>query len=241
MRIAIVGPGRLGRSLDQLWRRSGHVPSLFGRGEHPEGDVVVLTVPDREIRNVAALLEGDRRPVLHCSGVSSLEVLEPLPQRGSLHPLMTFPGPEISMPDLDGVPAAVDGIDEQVCTLAETLARDIGLRPVRVPGDRRLYHGAAVMAGNFATVLLAHAGRVLSEAGVDPVEARAMLAPLALTSLRNAVDDPVLALTGPLARGDMDVLASHRTALNEHGLNDLVDWFDTMVTQGTKLATEPSK
>jgi predicted short-subunit dehydrogenase-like oxidoreductase (DUF2520 family) len=243
MRIGIVGPGRLGRSLEVLWSRAGHDVRLTGRDQPPweDGDAWVLTVPDRALTPLAATLQGTRRPVLHCSGVSPLDVLAPLPRRGSFHPLMTFPGPEVALPDLDGVPAAVDGIDDGVVALATGLAEDLGMAPVRVAGDRRLYHGAAVMAGNFGTVLLAIAGRVLAEAGVEPAQARGMLAPLAIASIRNAVDDPAEALTGPLARGDHDVLDGHRAALDAHGLQDLVRWFDAMRAQGEHLVAERSE
>lgn len=229
MRLVVVGPGRLGRSLHLLWTRAGHEVTLAGRGQAVPGDAdaVVLTVPDRALREVSGALPA-QAVVLHTSGATALDVLDTHPHRGSLHPLMTFPGPEVALPDLTGVAAAVDGSDEPTLALAHRLATDLGLRPVFVPGDRRLYHAAAVIAGNFATVLLAEAGRVLAAAGVDPREARAMLAPLAVRSLLNAVDDPARSITGPAARGDQAVLDAHRQALNDAGLADALDVYDIL-------------
>ena len=81
---------------------------------------------------------------------------------------MTFPGPEIEVPELKGVAAAVDG-DAEAREAAREIAGLLGMRAFEVPGDRRLYHAAAVIAGNYATVLLAEAASVLSAAGVPEV------------------------------------------------------------------------
>lgn len=239
MHVQILGPGRLGRSLAILLRDAGHVVGLNGRGFRvTAGDVVLLTVPDREIAS-AALQVDEGLPVLHCSGATSLAPLSSHAEHGSLHPLMTFPGPEVGIPELAGVAAAVDGTPAAVA-LARTLATDLGLRPVQVPGDRRLYHAAAVMAGNFATVLLAEAGQVLAACGVDPVEARTMLAPLAVASLNNAVLNPRAALTGPVARGDQAVISAHRDALTDAGQDDALATYNAMVAAALRLIDQAS-
>lgn len=211
--VLIVGPGRLGRSVAMALRAAGHRVRLVGRDEPiPPAPVVWLTVPDREIAAAAARVPPGG-VVLHASGASDLEPLRPHQPAGSLHPLMSFPGPEVAMPRMDEVPAAIAG-DPEARAVATGIALALGWRPFEVPGDRRLYHAAAVMAGNFATALLAEAAAVLVAAGVPAVHAPGLLAPLALTSLRNAAAiGPARALTGPVARGDDGVIAAHRLAL----------------------------
>ncbi len=237
MRTAIVGPGRLGRSLETLLRGAGWVVTIHGRGEvHDEGlELVILTVPDEAI--VPASLAVVRGPtVLHCSGATSWEVLRPHQPAGSIHPLMTFPGPEVGIPPLDDVPAAIDG-DEAGIRIAEQVARALGMRPVHVTGDRRLYHAAAVMAGNYATLLLAEAARILSHAGVPEGEAAGLLAPLAAQSILGAVPNPGAAITGPAARGDRKTLERHRAALRENGLLDVVPLYDLLGQRTERLST----
>ena len=174
--IAIVGPGRLGRSLYQLLHPLTSV-SLVARGQRiPICDVVLLTVPDNQIEVVAEQVPTGPC-VIHCSGATDLAPVAAHTEHGSFHPLMSFPGPEHGLPTLTNVPVALAGTPRAL-DHGRAIAKYLGLRPVNVPGDRRLYHAAAVMAGNFATVLLAEAGRVLTEAGVEDIEARAMLAPL---------------------------------------------------------------
>lgn len=234
MDLTFIGPGRLGRSLATLLASAGHTVRLVGRGEPlPACEVALLTVPDAAIPEVAAGLPPCG-VVLHCSGAAEVDVLRPHRPAGSLHPLMTFPGPEVGIPDLRGVPAAVAG-DPEAVAVARALAEDLGLAPFHVPGDRRLYHAAAVMAGNFATVLLAEASQVLVQAGVSPEQASRALAPLALASLQNAAPDPAAALTGPAARGDTVTIEKHRQALEAHGLTEALALYDHLTERARAL------
>ncbi len=227
-RVVLVGAGRLGQSLMALRPASVALRLLHSSDPIPHADVVWLTVPDRHIAEVAARVPTGPL-VLHASGALGLDVLTPHHRAGSLHPLMTFPGPAVGLPNLLGVGAAVDAADPADLVLVEDLARAWGLAPFSVPGDRALYHAAAVLAGNAATVLLAHAGRILAEAGVPAAQARAMLAPLAHASLHNAVADPWAALTGPAARGDLGTLQVHRAALLRAGLADSATLYDVLM------------
>ena len=238
--ITVVGPGRLGRSLAQLWQRVGHRITLVGRGAPiPDGDALVLTVPDSQIPAAAGRLPANG-VALHCSGATDLSVFGDRPNRGSLHPVMTFPGPEVALPDLRGVPAAVDG-DASGLTMATRLAEDLGLEPVRVPGDRRLYHGAAALAGNGATTLLAHARAALISAGVPADRAGSFLVPLMLDSIRNAAIDPVAALTGPAARGDHAVLDGHREAMVDAGLDRTAALHGAIMSAAAHLAAQKNQ
>jgi predicted short-subunit dehydrogenase-like oxidoreductase (DUF2520 family) len=188
-------------------------------------------VPDGALAAVATQWSGPF-PVLHCSGALSVDVLRPLTPAGSFHPLMTFPGPDTAIPDLMGVAAVLDG-DPEARIFGQSVADALGMRVLGVPGDRRLYHAAAVISGNFATVLLAHAAQVLQAAGVPGDLAGTALLPLALESLRNAARDPAGSLTGPVARGDDAVVESHRDALADVGLTDCLELYDNL-TRATR-------
>lgn len=236
LRLGIVGRGRLGTSLDALLRAAGVDVDLRGRGQGiPDATVLLLAVPDAAIREVAAVIPPGHI-LLHASGASPVDVLRPYAPAGSFHPLMTFPGLERPLPDLGGVTAAVAG-DPEAIAAGRLIAAALGMRAVEVPGDRALYHAAAVMAGNFATVLLAEAASVLGKAGVHPREARQMLAPLAIESLRNAVEDPARALTGPVARGDEVTIEAHRDALHRAGLTETADLYDRLTERARALRT----
>jgi len=211
--VIIVGPGRLGRSAARLLEPTDCAVQLVSRGQPiPAGPLTWLTVPDREIE-AAARKVPTGGIVLHASGATDLTPLRPHTPAGSLHPLMTFPGPEIALPTQTLVPAAVAG-DADAVAAAKTLAMHLGFTPFEVTGDRALYHAAAVTAGNFATALLHEASTMLAAAGVPMADAPSLLAPLALRSLQNAAEHGTAAtLTGPVARGDSEIIDGHLAAL----------------------------
>jgi len=147
---------------------------------------------------------------------------------------MSFPGPEKGIPT-GTIPAAIEG-DPDAQAAAQTLAEQLGFTSFIVDGDRAAYHAAAVMAGNFATTLLVEAGRALSSCGIDEVDARRLLAPLALTSLKNTIEAGSNALTGPIVRGDEDVIAAHENSLHEIDPN-LAKLYRAMTAATRKLKT----
>lgn len=216
MHIALLGMGRLGRTLAPALRRAGHQVHPWRRGEpFPAAEVRWLTVRDDALASVAAALPPGG-VVLHASGAAGVDVLRPHRPAGSLHPLMTFPGPEIASPPLTGLPAAVAG-DPEAIEVARALCASLGMEPFEVPGDRRLYHAACTMAGNLPLLLLSEAARLLAMAGVGEEEPLRLLLPLARAALENAARvGPARALTGPVARGDAATLRAHEEALAVH-------------------------
>ena len=235
MKITIIGKGRLGRSLHQLFGMHELETELLGRSPSLSGneDAVLIAVPDDRIASVAASLDTEA-VILHCSGVTDWRCLRPHRPAGWFHPLMTFPGPEVCLPDLKGVPIAIDG-DPVACDLARQLAERIQAEPLPVPRDPRLYHCAAVLAGNPATVLFRQACRVLEQAGVPADQTGEILLPLAQASLRNAAAHADRSLTGPAARGATQTLNEHRNALSDHGLDDVRILYDALTERGQSL------
>ena len=260
-RCAIVGPGRLGHALAAALREAGiEVEGPLGRGARPQAEIVLLCVPDGEIRAAAEALarepvaaavevvaDADRpveatealaavghaapaQLVGHCSGATTLEPLGG--HRGfSLHPLMTVP--EGGAAVFKGAGCAVAGSDEGALRTAAALARALGMTPVEVADDdRAAYHAAASIAANFLVTLEGAAERLAATAGVP----RALLVPLAQAALDNwAQNGAEHALTGPVARGDEATIARQRAAIAERA-PDLLDAFDALVAASRVLA-----
>jgi predicted short-subunit dehydrogenase-like oxidoreductase (DUF2520 family) len=214
---AVVGAGRLGTVLAAALRGAG--PLRRGEPVPPDAEVVLLCVPDDRIAEAAAAVPAG--PLLgHCSGATGLDVLGAR-EGFSLHPLMSVP--HGSPPDvLDGAGAAIDGTSPRALATAERLARALRLNPVRVaPADRVAYHAAAAMAANFLVALEAAAERLAATTGVT----RAQLAPLVLATARQWAElGPEAALTGPIARGDEQVVARHRAVVGERAPDLLALW-----------------
>lgn len=222
-RIAILGLGKLGRSLSLLLKGAGYSVDEWHRGlPLPVNcDIYWVTVNDSNIPDVARLV--DQGPlVIHSSGAYGLECLEPHSNVGSLHPLQSFPGPDVAVPELTGVYAAIAG-DDGVRSVLSAIASDLCMTPVEVQGDRALYHAAAVLAGNFATTLLYEATQVMCAAGVPFTLAPKMLAPLMIASIQQATNGKIAgALTGPISRGDTTTISHHIGTLSSQKLDTSV-------------------
>ncbi len=228
--VAIVGRGQLGTALAEELRTAGvMVTGPLGRGATADAaSVVLLCVPDREIATAAAAVAPGRF-VGHCSGVATLEPLAPH-EAFSMHPLMTVV--RASAPQFRGAGCAVAGSTPPARAVADALGRILGMRPVEIAdSDRALYHAAATMASNYVVTLECAAELLAGRVGVS----REMLAPLARTSLENWIAHGPEALTGPIARGDVDTVERQRAAINAREPDLLVLW-DALVRHTAQLA-----
>jgi predicted short-subunit dehydrogenase-like oxidoreductase (DUF2520 family) len=194
--------------------------------------LVLLTVPDDAIALVATQLvqQGAFSPgvvVAHCSGVLDANALSAARQAGcevgSMHPLQTFPTVESAVTRLAGTPFFIEGT-LAACEQLDALAVAVGGKPHRLRSDAKaLYHTAAVMASNFLVTLLDGASAVMAlalpeSAGANREQALAALTPLLRASVDNVLAlGPESALTGPIARGDVQTVALHWNALAHFG------------------------
>lgn len=194
--VTIIGSGRVGLALAARLRERGVKVA-------PDGDLVVLCVPDDAIAEVAAGVAVGPW-VAHVSGATSLAALEPHSRRFSLHPLQTFTrarGPE----QLDGAWGAVTGETEEARTAGFRLAELLGLHAFELDDDARpLYHAGAAIASNYLVTLHEVASDLFRAAGAPP-EA---LVPLMRRTIENGFE-----LTGPIERGDWETVELHRRAI----------------------------
>jgi pantoate--beta-alanine ligase len=212
--VRFIGPGRAGHSLAQALGAAGwQVAGLLGRDDDPTGaaagvDVLVIATPDDAIASVAAAVHPDPRcVVVHLAASLGLDVLDPHPRRGAVHPLVPLPTPEIGAQRVaQGISFAVAG-DPMVCRIVESL----GGRALHVAdADRAAYHAAACIAANHVVALLGQVERVARTAGLE-LDAFLDLTRCALEDVARL--GPPHALTGPAARGDWATLERHRQAL----------------------------
>jgi predicted short-subunit dehydrogenase-like oxidoreductase (DUF2520 family) len=240
MKLALLGQGRAGSTLNALLQPSTFSVQPWRRGEPiPEADVYWLLVPDSAIAEVAAQLPRGAI-VLHASGALDANVLSPHDERGTLHPAASFPGLEVIKPTLTGVRAIVTGTP-RARAAGRTIAEALGMVPVEFDGDLRLYHAACVLAGNFTTVLFNEAIRVAMTAGLNREDALAITGTLASATLENARRvGPQDALTGPFARGDAKIVSDHRNALGQK-LPDALPLYDALASCAIRLADDSGR
>jgi len=226
--VGIVGRGRVGQALAHALRDAGYsVGEPAGRGEVPDGDAILLCVPDAEIPAAAATVSGAARFVGHTSGATPLGSLD-----FALHPLQTITGPDT---DLKGCGAAIAGATAEALAVARCIAERLGMLPFEVRDDQRAaYHAAAAIASNYLVTLEWAASELALRAGVE-----APFGPLVRTTLENVLAlGPRSALTGPIARGDEATVAAQREAVAGTS-PELLPLFDALADRTRALAAMP--
>lgn len=240
MKVGVIGGGRVGNCLAEYLHEAGilvgitassvaHSAQLAEKFALPvmdnlrlwqAADVVLLAVPDRLVGSVAQALalcvEPAAKVVLHVSGSLGLEPLAPLAacgvHVGSLHPLQSFAGGKTQ---LAGVYMALDG-DSEAQAAAQKLVQLLGGKAFFVPEkERAAYHAAACICSNYAVAVEALAAQLMQRWTGSSEAAWEALGPLfkgTAANLQKAVQ-PSLALTGPIARGDISTVQKHLAAL----------------------------
>ena len=245
--LAVIGAGRAGRSIAAAAERVGVPVELAGRDRGLDASrraqVALLCVPDAAIAEACATIATAAPPlrfVGHLSGATTLDALAPARERGaevfSLHPLQTIPE---GGADLTGAPCAVSGSSPGALRLAERLAGRLGMRPFRVPEERRAaYHAAASIASNLLVALEESAAELLDRIGIE--DARELLAPLVLRTAANWAERGPQALTGPIARGDEATVERHLTALRDTA-PELLPLYEALAERARELAPSVAK
>lgn len=241
-RVAVIGAGRVGTALAPALRAAGvETVGPLRRGEDlPAVDAALLCVPDGEIVVAAAgLATADTPPRFagHVSGATRLSALDAAGAEAfGLHPLQTFAGGE-GPEALAGAGCAIAGATPAALELVRDLAERLGMRAIEIDDSARAaYHAAASIASNFLVTLEAAAEEVAGGAGLDPDQARALLAPLVRATVDNwAARGPHAALTGPVARGDDATVERQRDAVAQQA-PELLELFDALVARTRALA-----
>jgi len=182
-------------------------------------ELVFITTPDDVISQVAAEVHWHaRQDIAHCSGAHSVDILEPARQlganTGSFHPLQTFASVDQAVENLPGSTFALEAAEPLLSRLKELASILKGNWVELKPGNKVLYHAAAVFVSNYLVTLVKLALDLWQDFGVSQREATRALLPL-LKGTVNNIDNVGLpdCLTGPIARGDMGTISKHLSAL----------------------------
>jgi predicted short-subunit dehydrogenase-like oxidoreductase (DUF2520 family) len=242
--LNIVGAGHVGRVLGRLFAASLQVQDVLTRSSASAqaavqfmgvgraladasalrpADVWMLAVGDDQIAPVCAqlaargLLQG--AVVFHCSGAKSSAELQAARDAGavvaSVHPVRSFADPAAVARDFAGTFCGVEGDAAALAQLAPALAA-IGARMVVIDAAAKtVYHAAAVFASNYLVTVVDAALRAYQAAGIPADVARELARPLATETLANVFRlGPEAALSGPIARGDVQTVARQQQAVD---------------------------
>jgi predicted short-subunit dehydrogenase-like oxidoreductase (DUF2520 family) len=224
LRLAILGGGRaawaygsawrrVGGPISGVWLRSGSQSPLPRLLDAPaaslerlagESDLILVSVSDHAIDEVAAQIPQTNATVFHASGA-----LPAIRGGFSLHPLRVLP-PAGEPSDLRDALLVFEGAHRET---ALEIANGIGARLAEVPvAMKPLYHAAAVFGANYVAAILEIAEELMARAGVT--DARSDIAALAESAVENwRAHSDSRRFTGPAARGDRETIEQHLAAL----------------------------
>ncbi|MBI2785690.1 MAG: DUF2520 domain-containing protein [Legionella longbeachae] len=229
--VEFIGSGEAFLSLTQL----------------PEADVYFITTPDDLIESTCIRLinEAKIKPYatfIHCSGTLSSNILNSARQAGltatAIHPMRCFANSENTILNFPGTYCTYEG-DEHTNQLAKRLFSDIGaiLCPIKVE-QKSAYHAAAVFAANYLVSLHYAAVTCYELAGFSEDTATKIVSNLMLDALKT-IDKSghQNALSGPIRRGDVEVIKKHLSTLSKSPLLHAI--YTTMGKATLQLTEHP--
>lgn len=182
-------------------------------------DLVFITTPDDVIGQIASQVEWRAgQSVVHCSGAESVDILEPAyragARTGGMHPLQSLASINHAIDNIPGSSFALEAQQPLLSDLKDIVNSLLGWWLELKPGDKPLYHAAAVIACNYMVTLVKLATDLWQELGVNPKEATQALLPLLQGTVNNLGNVGLPnCLTGPIARGDLGTIQKHLSAL----------------------------
>lgn len=237
--IVLVGAGRVGTALSLLLQKRGHrivgVASrsedsartaaerlgspVVGSDELPRCDVVLLGVPEPALEQVVSELgsAASGRVLVHVAGSTGTA-----PLRGAsgpvalcaLHPMQACPDVDTAVARLPGSAWGVTCSEGALQWARRLITEDLDGDPVAVAEeDRPLWHAAAVTTSNGISALMATGEALLASIGIEGPDR--VLGPIAAGTVANAreMGGGAAALTGPVVRGEADVIRRHLDAV----------------------------
>ena len=234
-------------SVDRAVRFIGGEPSRDAAEASRLGDVVLLTTGDDQIQPVCeeiASKGGFRKgqKVIHMSGASSLDVLKSARDSGadilSVHPLQAFATVEGAIEQLPGTVFGVTA-ENHLVDWANNFVRALGGKPIRIADEQKaIYHAAACVVSNYFVTLMWIGKNMAIRAGIPEKLALDAYWPLVRGTFKNLEKNtPAEALTGPIARGDIETIKEHRRKLRRE-LRQFLKAYDVLGRHTVEVAIE---
>ena len=252
--ISFIGAGKVGTALGIYFKQKGcEIGGYYSRNyQHAlkasiatdanvyrsigellaESSMVWITVTDDALSKVAKEISQLDLPLhieafVHTSGVHSVEILQPLKDKGfetyCAHPLMAFGEAKESATQLNDVyfslekksECVIEGIDSDYLI---RFFEQTGNHTLFIDGEMKgLYHCAASVLSNYLVTLLNLSYEMFAHSGMSKAAIKSATAPLLKSTLRNISENEDMkdALTGAIKRGDKTTVMKHLQMLEK--------------------------
>ncbi|EMT38290.1 Rossmann-like and DUF2520 domain-containing protein [Thermoanaerobacter thermohydrosulfuricus] len=226
--------GFLSRNLESAKKSAEFTQSsVFSSYEEviTNSDVIIISTNDNSIPEVVNNLSQYKeilkeKTFAHLSGALNLEVLNPLKDENNfimvLHPIQTCPSVSSALELLPKSYFTLEG-DEKAVEIGKEIVNKISGKYIVLNNIvRPLYHAACVVASNYLVALSKFSLLLLKESGFPFENYPDALIPLMEGTLKNIKEKGTTdALTGPIARGDVNTVKLHLENIKDPSLEEL--------------------
>lgn len=228
---AQAGVFEIGCVVNQSIESSQAAVDFIGEGRPAERlseigplDVLMISTSDRCIEGCAQSVARERNAspadvvAFHCSGSLSSDNLQALRQIGcnigSVHPIKSFAEPLRALNTFDGTFCAMEGNRLAIDCLRDAISR-IGGRSFEIDqASKVIYHAGSVFASNYLTAMIYAGVCCLEKSNIPYKQAMEVLQQIVTGTVENIFKlGPVPALTGPISRGESEVVQRQLKAL----------------------------
>lgn len=200
-------------------------------------DVTLIAVKDDQLLGVIKALSTNHAMqqsmlAFHCSGAFSSEILLPLKSTtlsiASLHPIKSFSQTEKNDMSLEGRYCALEG-DYSACKILQDDFENLGAKIIPIAtANKFFYHIATIFSSNYFVALLEIALQLLEQSNIPREQGLSLLEPLMMgTYLQIKEHGTTKALTGPISRGDSELVAKQYQTLQSLN-NDFADAYKSL-------------
>jgi|GEM_PF-3001948 len=153
------------------------------------------------------------KKIIHFSGCLSSYVLNPLKKMNceiaSLHPALSFSQPEFAYYQFPGTYCTVEGDLSLVLRIREIIEK-IGGKFLHINAqDKPAYHTACCFSSNFIYSLMQYSISILINIGFSKKKAKNLSVSILSKSLDSLKKTNKILLTGPINRGDINIIKKH--------------------------------
>ena len=216
---------RSSESANNAIQQIGGGRAIANIGDMQKADIYMIACGDDAIEACSQtladsnLLDSDNI-VFHCSGAQSSELLQACQAQGafiaSIHPIKSFADIQLAAQSFAGTYCGVEG-DDTALSILEPLFTGLGAKLLSIHAEHKtLYHAASVIACNYLVALEELSIQAFEQAGIEREQALAVLQPIVTGTVENVFSlGTVPALTGPISRGDHNVVSKQLAAIEQ--------------------------
>lgn len=235
------------RSIESSNRLAGYIQSLKSAKTIQEVantcDFVFITTPDNIIEHITNETKWrTSQGVVHCSGVSSLDILDNVTSYGaipgSFHPMQAFADAHSGADNIPGITFGIEG-EKPMADFLSLIAVNLMANPIVLSSESKpLYHLTGVMMGGLLTSLAIGTAGLWTKIGMDRNQGIDALIPMMIGVTNNLKTLGIPnAIAGPYVRGDLGTIRTHMLTLQKQS-PEILPLYCEMALMGLSAAVE---